>query len=705
MTPASVGDAPRGQRVRRAGRGELAERGHRVVIAAPSELAGRGPRVAAGDRRGGRRPASLFDGAGNGADGRGVPVLALGSGHPAAARPAPAGRAGAARRQPRARGPARRRRARRRPRPRPVRAQRLARRPCATRARSTSAASTSRPSACSRPRSRGRWSRSSSGRLDARTTSCATTAELMERFFPGPYELVEPGRRPRRRAAGGRARRAGRRRAPDADRLLRSTRSAAPCACSCARSGGCSPPDDWEVGRLGAGRRARCGSPQQLRDRGSASSGPGDSSPEELIAGADVARRRVRRPARRARPGPQGARRRAPSRSCSQLAALQRAHPRRRARAAVPARRRDHPRGPARAAAREPGAAPRARRGRRAGRSRDWGAVDRPGRGDLRSGSARAATTRAGNPEIRRRIARRREIHVDLHMHTDHSPDCATPVETLLATAREVGLGRDRDHRPQRDLGRAGRARDRRRVRGQGDRRRGGEDGRAGGGDRPLPRGADRARDDDGRDDRRDPRQGGLVYVPHPFDRLHSVPDYEHLLDMVEEIDILEVFNPRVALTRVQRGGRALRGQVPDRPRRRLRQPRRPGPRQRDDPRPRLRRPGGVPRVDARRRHRPQASEPVYVQALKCCRPAAGAAARRSRARAAGKALMQPPQPAGGRRGAVKESRRLGKRAARTRPCRPPTTRSRRSTSSARSASSTSSRTASRTARTARAAT
>jgi predicted metal-dependent phosphoesterase TrpH len=44
-------------------------------------------------------------------------------------------------------------------------------------------------------------------------------------------------------------------------------------------------------------------------------------------------------------------------------------------------------------------------------------------------------------------------------------------------------------------------------------------------------------------------RQGGLVYVPHPFDRLHSVPDYEHLLGIVEEIDIIEVFNPRVALT------------------------------------------------------------------------------------------------------------------------------------------------------------
>ena len=37
--------------------------------------------------------------------------------------------------------------------------------------------------------------------------------------------------------------------------------------------------------------------------------------------------------------------------------------------------------------------------------------------------------------------------------------------------------------------------------------------------------------------------------MPHPFDRFHSVPDYEHLLDIVEEIDMLEVFNPRVAVT------------------------------------------------------------------------------------------------------------------------------------------------------------
>ena len=43
-------------------------------------------------------------------------------------------------------------------------------------------------------------------------------------------------------------------------------------------------------------------------------------------------------------------------------------------------------------------------------------------------------------------------------------------------------------------------------------------------------------------------RQGGLVYVPHPFDRLHSVPDYEHLLAVLDEVDAIEVFNPRVAI-------------------------------------------------------------------------------------------------------------------------------------------------------------
>src|SRR5207237_8458295 len=43
-------------------------------------------------------------------------------------------------------------------------------------------------------------------------------------------------------------------------------------------------------------------------------------------------------------------------------------------------------------------------------------------------------------------------------------------------------------------------------------------------------------------------RQGGLVYVPHPFDRMHAVPDYQHLLPILDEVDAIEVFNPRVAI-------------------------------------------------------------------------------------------------------------------------------------------------------------
>jgi len=43
--------------------------------------------------------------------------------------------------------------------------------------------------------------------------------------------------------------------------------------------------------------------------------------------------------------------------------------------------------------------------------------------------------------------------------------------------------------------------------------------------------------------------QGGVVYVPHPFDRMHAVPDYEHLLAHLDQVDALEVFNPRVAIS------------------------------------------------------------------------------------------------------------------------------------------------------------
>ena len=44
-------------------------------------------------------------------------------------------------------------------------------------------------------------------------------------------------------------------------------------------------------------------------------------------------------------------------------------------------------------------------------------------------------------------------------------------------------------------------------------------------------------------------RQDGVVYVPHPFDRMHSVPDYEHLMTVLDQVDAIEIFNPRVAIS------------------------------------------------------------------------------------------------------------------------------------------------------------
>ena len=40
--------------------------------------------------------------------------------------------------------------------------------------------------------------------------------------------------------------------------------------------------------------------------------------------------------------------------------------------------------------------------------------------------------------------------------------------------------------------------------------------------------------------------QGGLVYMPHPFDRLHTIPDPATLLRVLDRIDIFEVYNSRL---------------------------------------------------------------------------------------------------------------------------------------------------------------
>jgi predicted metal-dependent phosphoesterase TrpH len=184
-----------------------------------------------------------------------------------------------------------------------------------------------------------------------------------------------------------------------------------------------------------------------------------------------------------------------------------------------------------------------------AGEGRDWAEVA----AELEAIYLRLAARRhdgAGDAEARRRIAGRPLIEVDLHMHTDHSPDCATPVEVLLETARDRGLGAIAitDHNEV-----SGALEARGIAEEMGDLKvivaeevKTAEQGEVIGLflEEKIPRGMTmRETIAEIR------RQGGLVYVPHPFDRFHSVPDYEHLLDIVEEIDVLEVFNPRVAVT------------------------------------------------------------------------------------------------------------------------------------------------------------
>jgi len=157
--------------------------------------------------------------------------------------------------------------------------------------------------------------------------------------------------------------------------------------------------------------------------------------------------------------------------------------------------------------------------------------------------------TPPGDPEIAARLAARPLIDVDLHMHTDHSGDCETPVEVLLATAHEQGLGAIAvtDHNAISGALEAAALADRFGVKVIV-----GEEVKTDGQgeviglfiDQLIPRGLSlpetitRIR-----------AQGGVVYVPHPFDRMHSVPDYEHLVPVLDDVDAIEVFNPRVAIS------------------------------------------------------------------------------------------------------------------------------------------------------------
>jgi predicted metal-dependent phosphoesterase TrpH len=172
------------------------------------------------------------------------------------------------------------------------------------------------------------------------------------------------------------------------------------------------------------------------------------------------------------------------------------------------------------------------------------------------SGLAARRHSADGDPALGRLLARRPLIEVDLHMHTDHSYDCATPVEVLLASTHNQGLGAIAvtDHN---EISGALEAR----AQAHGTPRGGAQASvkvivaeevkTAGEGEviglfieEKIPRGLSL------KDTVAEIKlQGGLVYVPHPFDRMHSVPDYEHLLKILDDVDAIEVFNPRVAIS------------------------------------------------------------------------------------------------------------------------------------------------------------
>jgi len=137
-------------------------------------------------------------------------------------------------------------------------------------------------------------------------------------------------------------------------------------------------------------------------------------------------------------------------------------------------------------------------------------------------------------------------IVVDLHMHTDWSHDCSIPVTDLLDHAEEIGLGgiAITDHNV---FGGAREA-----VELAGDRDLvviPGEEVKTDGQgeviglflEEEIPRGLSFA---DTIEAIRE--QGGLVYLPHPFDRLHAIPDPATIHRHLAEIDVFEVFNARL---------------------------------------------------------------------------------------------------------------------------------------------------------------
>ena len=142
-------------------------------------------------------------------------------------------------------------------------------------------------------------------------------------------------------------------------------------------------------------------------------------------------------------------------------------------------------------------------------------------------------------------LADRPFVLADLHMHTDHSHDCAVPVADLLDYAEGQGLGAIAitDHNVfagAEEAVQLARGRELVVIPGEEIKTEKGEviglflQEKI---ERGLPMADTIAAIRE---------QGGVVYLPHPFDRLHTIPDAPTLHRHLPEIDVFEVYNARL---------------------------------------------------------------------------------------------------------------------------------------------------------------
>jgi glycosyltransferase involved in cell wall biosynthesis len=143
-------------------------------------------------------------------------------------------------------------------------------------------------------------------------------------------------------------------------------------------------------------------------------------------------------------------------------------------------------------------------------------------------------------------LADREWIVADLHMHTNHSHDCSIEPAALLDHAEAQGLGAIAvtDHNVfSGALETVERSRARELIVIPGEEVKTDRDGEVIGLflQREIPRGMTFAETVAAIRE-----QEGVVYVPHPFDRMHSIPAPATLHHHLPEIDVFEVYNARL---------------------------------------------------------------------------------------------------------------------------------------------------------------